>query len=265
MSEDQELDPRTEADIQAALEALESGVPPEAGERCAYLETLGLLAYEIDEVRPAPAVKRTLVSRVSGRGATPPASPSEKRSSVAGSSPRPVWMLRVAAVLAVALLGLSALQYAELGRQREEIRRQEDRIAELRQDLAELGSGAEAAPAWLATSGTELCELEPARTGTAADSKGWLFVRQDHQHWYVSLEGLAPAPPDHVYELWFVVDGDLVSSGTFQPDPDGRAILASPTMPSGVSGIAVTLEPANGDDVPSEEMILYGDEVMLVL
>ncbi len=116
----------------------------------------------------------------------------------------------------------------------------------------------------MATSGTELCELEPRAAG-ASGSKGWLFVREDHQHWYVSLEGLAPAPADHVYELWFVVDGDLVSSGTFQPDASGRAVLASPTMPSGVSGIAVTLEPANGDDVPSEEMILYGDDVMLVL
>lgn len=262
MSQEQELDPRTEADILAALEALGRGAPPVAGERSAYVESLGLLAYEIEEKAPEPAIKHALLAKIEGRAASTVA-PLATRSA---SRPltRSTWMLRVAAVLGVALLGLSALQFAELGRQRQEIRQQEARIAELREELAELSSRPEGAPSWLASSGTELCELEP-RAAAARDSKGWLFVREDHQHWYVSLEGLGPAPADHVYELWFVVDGDLVSSGTFHPDESGRAVLASPTMPSDISGIAVTLEPANGDGVPSEEMILYGDEVMLTL
>lgn len=261
MSEEDVVDPRHESQILAALEALEEGSSAVDDESRAYLEALGLLAYELDEVPPTASAERALMAEIERRAARP--------TGAAGTAPatppvRPSWALRIAAVLAVALLGVSSWQFVELGEQRRQIRRQEARIAELQQRVELLAQRAAETPAWLVSSGTELCPLKP-RDAAGPASKGWLFIRQDHQHWYVAFEGLGAAPEGHVYEVWFRTDGRLVSGGTFAPDQEGRATLASPSMPSHVTGIAVTLEPDNGDDVPSEAMVLYGDEVTMTL
>jgi hypothetical protein len=81
----------------------------------------------------------------------------------------------------------------------------------------------------------------------------------------VSVQGLSPPPADQVYELWFMVDGQPFSGGRFEPDATGQAVLTSETMPTGITGIAVTLQPLDGDGQPSDSTVLFGDEVMLTL
>lgn len=264
MSERQEE--RTDRAILAAVEMLEVGSAeaPSAEEMRPWVELLGWLPSELEPVEPPAGVKEALMRDVRGRATgdnvssfTPVAAESKSSSSALA------WLYRIAAILAVVLLGVSVKQAADLGDSERRLTRQAARIEELQRLMAEF-EAPQGAPEWMAASGTELCALRP-REAASEESKGWLFVRQDHQHWYVAVEGLAAAPEGHVYELWFHADGEPVSGGTFQPGPDGRVTLTSETMPTGITGIAITLEPQDGDSAPSDAMVLYGDEVMLTL
>ncbi len=247
-----------------ALEALDRDDVSVSSRARAYLETLAALPTALEPVAPSEATRKALMDAVA------PGLPSSESGRAESRGGLPVWATRIAAVLALVLLGVTGIQYSRLSTQKARIERQQAEILRLQEELSEILPAADRPPEWMAASGTELCALTPRRAAGGAvvegeDSKGWLFVRQDHQHWFVAVEGLAPAPEGHVYELWFRVDGEMVSGGAFEPDAEGRASLTSETMPSAVTGIGITLEPDNGDAVPSETMVLWGDEVMLVL
>ena len=260
MSDEGRTDQLLERKVDEVLGALDRGDVDVSSAARPYLETLGLLAYGLTPLDVPAEERRRLLAAVEASEAEPVAQPEGRRAGGSGGR----WMLRAAAIAAVALLALSGMQARRLARQNEQIAAQAARIERLQGELAEVLPAAQRPPEWMASSGTELCALSPRRAA-GENSKGWLFVREDHQHWYVAVEGLPPAPGGHVYELWFLVDGQLVSGGTLSPDEAGRAILTSETMPNPVTGIAVTLEPDDGDASPSDMMVLYGDEVMLVL
>ena len=262
MSERQEE--RTDRAIQAAVELLQSGqeTEPTAEEIRPWVELLGLLPAELEPLEPPAVVKEALMGQIGDRAPDENVHRFEPRKDLQ-SPTRLSWVYKIAAVLAIALLGLSVKQAADLRESNLRINQQASRIAELQSAMDGFRAPA-GAPEWMAASGTELCALRP-REAAGDGSKGWLFVRQDHQHWYVAVEGLAPAPQGHVYELWFIADGTPVSGGRFEPGPDGRVALTSETMPPGTTGIAITLEPSDGDGTPSDAMVLYGDEVMLTL
>ena len=69
------------------------------------------------------------------------------------------------------------------------------------------------------------------------------------------IDHLRDPRPSGLYELWFVAPDDRrgrphrVSAGTFHPDDDGRGTvrLVAAADPDAYPGIAVTLEPADGD------------------
>lgn len=271
MSDERPLDDIERTAIEEAFEALERGEPAVSPRARAWLGLLATLPAALEPIEPSARVREAVMAAArAGDGGEPFAAPPDTLEA-AGRSRRslPSWTLRVAAILAVALVGIASLQSSRISSQQRRIERQATEIVRLQEELSLAESALDRPPAWMASSGTELCALSPRRAAEAAPpeaaSKGWLFVRHDHQHWYVAVEGLAPAADGHVYELWFVVEGELVSGGTFRPDAAGRATLTSETMPNPVSGIAITLEPDNGDSIPSEMMVLYGDEVMLIL
>jgi hypothetical protein len=257
--------------LEEAFEALERGAPSVSPRARVWLELLAALPAGLEPIEPPARVREAVMAAARAGDGGEPGTVRAGSAAAAGRSRRslPSWALRVAAILAVALVGIAALQSSRISSQHGRIERQAAEIVRLQEELARAEAALDRPPAWMASSGTELCALSPRRAAEAdpppAASKGWLFVRHDHQHWYVAVEGLAAAPDGHVYELWFVVEGELVSGGTFRPDAAGRATLTSETMPNPVSGIAITLEPDNGDSVPSEMMVLYGDEVMLIL
>jgi hypothetical protein len=82
-----------------------------------------------------------------------------------------------------------------------------------------------------------------------------LFVAADHQHWYMSLQNLQPAPQGQVYKLWFVADRP-VSSGSFSARPGEPMDLSSQTMPAGTKGAIVTLERDPNAPAPTGPTIL---------
>lgn len=72
---------------------------------------------------------------------------------------------------------------------------------------------------------------------------------------------LAPLPPERVYELWFLQDGDAAPAGLFEPDPAGRVTFAVNGDLSRVEAFAVTVEPEGGSPAPTTEPILVGTAV----
>ena len=64
------------------------------------------------------------------------------------------------------------------------------------------------------------------------------------------------------YQLWFLGEsGTPVSGGTFRPQPDGSARLlvrGGALVASGLTGMAITVEPADGSETPTGEIVLQG-------
>lgn len=65
------------------------------------------------------------------------------------------------------------------------------------------------------------------------------------------------APAGMTYQLWLLTDGLPATAGTFNPEPNGRVTFTadSPRVPRPVVGAALTLEPAGGSQTPSEMLV----------
>jgi hypothetical protein len=180
------------------------------------------------------------------------------------------WPLLLAASLAAVFAGLSgwlALQMQE--RQRT--------IADLRQELVLARQREESASAEVAKSQLDALDLkekfalvtspavevspirpvggsplQPAATGV-------LFVASNHQHWYLTLHNLAPAPGAKTYCLWFIDDkGIPLNAGALSVRPGSRVELSSRQMPAGVKAVAVSLEDDPRVAKPAGPVLLQG-------
>ena len=91
---------------------------------------------------------------------------------------------------------------------------------------------------------------------------GIQFFRNEKQRsGVVHAFRLPPAPANHAYQVWAIVDGRPASVKVFKSDADGHALvegLPMPTTPHGVTLIAVTVEPAGGSSQPTTEPFLKG-------
>jgi hypothetical protein len=246
-----------------------------------YLETIGLLALANEPLAPSPEIEERLVEALEGKSALPETVDTVPLLFARESSPsdeartgfRSGWPLRLAATLALALLGLSGWQMLQLDRQEQSIAQlssqlreaeeQSVQLAELRSQLAEVQDklGVVTSPA------VEVCSLNPVgEDPLQPQSRGTLYVAADHQHWYLKVDGLRPCPQDSAYQLWFITAGGRpVSAGTFDVKKGARLELRSETMPTGTNAVLITVEPLGGSPQPSGPSVLYGDEVMRIL
>jgi len=282
VSEEPNRDDHPDADILERLfeelergEELDAGVRwPEGQVRREYLELLGLVGEAVEPIEPPAAVKERVLAEVGGRSAVP-----TEAQVVALSSPQPSppprhrWALPLAASLAVALAGFSGYQAAQLAGQRatidqlsqrlEDVEARTPAVATLRGQLAEARSRL----AFVSERGIEICALRPmAIEAQQANSRGVLYVSADHQHWYLTIDGLGPCMQGRSYQLWFVPEnGEPVSAGTFDVGEGVRVELSSDTMPAATRAVTVTLEPAGGSRGPTGPAVLHGDEVMAIL
>jgi hypothetical protein len=180
--------------------------------------------------------------------------------------------MALAATFAVAFLGLAGWLFVQLDEQRAQSARLQSQLRQLSERQAELEAmqtqltalrrnvGMMTAPGVLA------CGLRPeSLVSPQPAAKGLLFVAADHQHWYLSLRSLAPAPPGHAYQLWWDADAGMVSGGTFAVEPGENVELSSETMPRGTSGVVITLEPAGGSPQPRGPQILTGSQMQQLL
>jgi hypothetical protein len=276
----QEPHPEDQA-ILAVLDALDSApgeAPAPRGDETAetlarlYTEMLGLIPAELDPVEPAPAVKDRLMAIVRGeepRAAAPvPAPLPPPRPSGEVRAPAPVtpipqprrpavrpsrWPLALAATLALLFLGLSAWLYTGLVQQEETIARLTREMETQKQRADQAAAEMEQARARMtrmrehfSVVTSPAVEVSPMRPAGGApvqpNARGMLFVAADHQHWYLSLEGLEPAGGNRVYMLWFEADQGSVLAGSFTAEPGVPIELSSKEMPAGTKGVMVTLE-----------------------
>jgi len=236
-----------------------------------------------DETRPAPVAPVAVPVAEPVRAAAPaPAVPLRAsqemrippRVVAAGAASRPArarrWPLALAAMLALAMLGLSVWLYSQVGAQ-------QATIASLRNELARERSRSEGAIAkvrQLETDSLDLTEkfslvtspavlvspmrpvTRPGQPAAQPGARGVLFVAADHQHWYMTLRGLQPVAAGQAYKLWFVADTGAVSAGSFSAQPGAPIELSSQHMPAGTKGVMVTLENDAQAPAPSGPEIL---------
>ena len=252
---------------------------PDASARREYLEVLGLVGASVEPVAPPPEIRQALLARVGGSAEEAPAAVAEvvamPQAAPPPERPSPLrrWALPLAASLAVALAGVSGYQAAQLAGQRATIADLSQRLDEMESRTAAVASvrGQLAAMqermALITGRGVEICALKPmAAEPQLADSRGVLYVAADHQHWYLTIEGLTPCSEGRSYQLWFVPEnGEPVSAGTFDVGDGVRVELSSDTMPHATRAVTVTLEPAGGSQQPTGPAVLHGDEVMAIL
>jgi hypothetical protein len=242
-----------------------------------YTEVLGLIPYELAPVAPSAGARERLLAAVGGeaRPAAPAAvaEPARVPPPVPVQAPRPApprpapppaavqparvrrWPLALAATLALALLGLSGWLYSQMGAQGAtitELRRQlalervrsEGAVARVRQ-LENEGFDMRQGLNLVGSRAVLVSPMRPAappgQPPQQPEAHGMLFVAADHQHWYLSLQGLRPAPAGQVYKLWFVADRPM-GSGAFTARPGEPVDLSSQHMPAGTRGAMVTLE-----------------------
>ncbi len=164
------------------------------------------------------------------------------------------WPLALAASLALLFAGLSGWLYTQLGQQRDtidalgrQLDREQSRVDSAVRQARQATADALSLQEKFALVTSPAVEASPMRPPGASPlqpaARGVLFVAADHQHWYLCLHGVAPAPAGQTYKLWFVADpGNPVSGGTFTARPGAPVELSSKQMPAGTKAVMVTLE-----------------------
>lgn len=210
---------------------------------------------------PAPATSETPPAPV-------PADASRPVPRIA-PAPRPRrpsrWPLALAATLALAFAGLSAWlwqagqeQRAQIAGLRQQIEAQSqisaEAVRERQQAHAEMDKMREQFT--LVTS--PAVAVRPMQAvGDQPGARGMLFVAPDHRHWYLSLEGLQPAPAESVYKLWWVTSqGRPLDAGSIVAEAGEKIQMGSDAMPADTRDVVITLEPAGSGPEPSGPPVL---------
>jgi hypothetical protein len=256
-----------------------------------YTEVLGLAPFALEPVQPAPQLRERLLAAIQGdetlpAASLPPAAVAAPRPAPDSRPPRPApvgpgaprfpaarrpaprrWPMALAATLGAALLALSAWLYLQTGEQRRTIARLEAALTAERQRseaaIAEARKIQAAALdlrekfALVTSPAVEVSPLRPAgEPPLQPGARGVLFVAADHQHWFLSLEGLRPAEAGKTYALWFVADQGTVSAGSFTARPGAPVELSSKTMPPGTRQTVITLEDDPATAAPAGPQVL---------
>ena len=237
----------TTPDETAAIEAALPTSPELAAEVASFREVAAEMA-QLTPVAPSASMRGRLLDRVHRERAV--ASPAR------GTVPsrwrdRGGYIAAAAAILIIASLGTELFLMSRRVRELDRLRlAAEVHAAHREQTLNTLLYGEEA---------LRVIHLKAADTLTGP---GIQFFWNEKQHsGVVHAFRLPPAPANHAYQVWAIVDGKPASVKVFNSDLDGHALIEGLDMPStsrGVTLIAVTLEPAGGSSQPTTEPFLKG-------
>jgi len=98
-----------------------------------------------------------------------------------------------------------------------------------------------------------------ANASLSENPRGVIWVCGRHQRWYLSVQGLQPAPSGSDYTLWFVTDKGRVNGGVIDVSQQHPAELEAQFMPEGTRSFEVTLETGAPKSVPSGSPVLVAD------
>ena len=262
---------RDEAELLELLDRL--GPDSQSADR-ATVEALGLLPYALEETAPRPEVKAGLMARLES-SAVPRSV--EGAPSTAGRlvtlERRTRWFLPLAAMLAIALLGIAGLQFRRLEGQQQTIEKltaQLERVesngaelAEIRRVLAET----DARLRMMTTRGAEFCVLKPVGDDPRfAAATATMVIGPGRDEWFLAAEGLMPCEGDDCYQLWFLTEGGSVAATAFGAGESDRRIEIGgrEDVPSGVRAISITRE-GSPDSQEPPVTVLLADQAMTLL
>lgn len=219
---------------------------------------------EIDP-RPAPVprpepVARPAVSREMPVAPVPPPS----RVAMVAAPRRRSWPLALAASLALVLGGLSAWLVQQRAAQevtiealRAELEGERRRAERAAAEASQMSQRMERMRTNFSLVTAPAVTVSPLRpVGEPSRARGMLFVAPDHQHWYMAVHDLPPAPAGRDYQLWWMADGGTFSGGTFDTRPGEKMELSSETMPENTRDVLITLEAEGGASAPTGPQVL---------
>lgn len=158
----------------------------------------------------------------------------------------------IAAALAmVAMLGGLFSLWQQNRNNRAEIEQIAARMRETNEQLAT----ERALVALLRTPGARMTEL----SGTNAAPGAHAMLAYDKTgHAMLMTKNLPAAPPGKAYQLWFIKDNQKMPGKVFTTDERGNGVLEDqiPVSALGSAVYAITLEPANGVQVPTGAIYL---------
>lgn len=119
-------------------------------------------------------------------------------------------------------------------------------VARLRAALVEKDATVVTLEALLASADVTMVDLDAPDASVVR-----VVMAPSHDDAFLLVEGMMPAPAAHSYEVWLVHDDVVVSAGAFSVDEVGHAVVSLRGDMGTVTGIAITLEPEAGTDVPT--------------
>ncbi len=199
-------------------------------------EAIGALGLLAPTAEPTSDLRgRFLSSLQAGEPAAP-----EIKVVPAGQPRRMCYVLAVAAILVVALLGWNVMLSHDLSQTRAD-------LAALRQEhnqgLAMLADASRAIP------------LVPKG---APDVRGMLYLSPDANQGLLMVEKLPPAQPGMVYQIWLIQGSEQASLTGFHADSNGRAMVMidAPKPLNSYQSLAITQEPgSSGSTSPTGPMV----------
>jgi hypothetical protein len=244
------LDHSELADLASVVPLLAQDIPqvePPAGLRDRIMAAAAAdQAADRTSTTPAPVAERTVQERTqpapeaTAAEAAPIAFPSaeERTTRAERTTSRGTWVLRIAAVLAIALLGGWNLL---LQGQINDAKAFQQEVAAVVEVASQPGS------------------LTAVLRGENGGPSGLAAISADGSM-SVALQGLPPTSGSQVYEAWMIgPDGVPVALGGFPLASGGTAFMEAPGIPTapGIT-IALTLEPNAGNTAPAGPVVSAG-------
>ncbi len=250
-------------DTAGALGGVVAQIDPPARVRARVLAAAGI---DADDLKPAPgtagpavAPSRSTTARFGGGAA----------SVGGGSRALSGWLAAAAALVLASGLGVWALQLrgsldamsARVERAEARVERAEADVVRMQRTLGEAQAQTRDLQAHNAVLfAPDTLRVDLAGEGPAPGSTARAFMSRQRGLAFAANQ-LPALPPDQVYQLWVVPQGQApVSAGLLAPDPSGGASLFFP-MPAAlppVAALAVTVEPAGGVPAPTGSRVLLG-------
>jgi anti-sigma-K factor RskA len=233
-------------------------------------ETIASLAFAVPQMDVPSYVKERLFARIDAQ--SPPAALRHVRASLVGMVISLSHAIRSHAGKAAALVLLVGLvasgiwfngQMHRISRENEELRNQISALVEREAQVVDMIREQRYLTyetLWMtAPPGTSVNTLWGM--GWSPDAQGLMMFPQNGNWALLVALNLPSLPPDKVYKVWLIKDGQKYGAGVFTVDSTGfgRAVII-PVVPfKDVQAIEITLEGAESGYTPSGASVLKGD------